>query len=227
MNDRFWAEFWLVVALLVIATGLLAHAGADQIVSAYFYRNGGWPIGDQFPWHQLYKIERSPAVILAIIGLSAAIRGWIRPHLRHLVRPGIFLVLLLALGPGLLVNSVFKEHWGRPRPREIVQFNGNRQFLQPWQPGPDGQQGRSFPSGHASVAFYMTAPFFIYRRRKPRLAGAWLGGGLLFGVLMSYARIAQGGHFLTDTLWAWGMVHLMALVLAALLLQGQESGSER
>jgi membrane-associated PAP2 superfamily phosphatase len=38
---------------------------------------------------------------------------------------------------------------------------------------------------------------------------------------MSYARIAQGGHFLSDVIWAWGMVHLTALVLSALLLSYQ------
>ena len=38
-------------------------------------------------------------------------------------------------------------------------------------------------------------------------------GGLFFGVLMSIARITQGGHFLSDNLWSWGMIHLTAMVL--------------
>lgn len=226
MSDHFWAELWLVIVLLVIATGLLAHAGADQVVASRFYIDGGWPIGKQFPWYQLYKIDRLPGVVLALGGLVLALRGFFKPELRHWIRPGLFLVLLLALGPGIVVNSIFKEHWGRPRPREVIQFNGTRQFLQPWQPGVNGK-GRSFPSGHSSAAFYLTAPFFLYRRRKPLVARAWLAGGLVFGVLMSYARIAQGGHFLTDTLWAWGMVHLVGLLLAALLLREQETGSDR
>lgn len=216
MTDRFWAELWLVIVLLVIATGLLAHTEADQIVAAKFYIDGGWPIGKQFPWYQLYKIDRLPGVLLALGGLLLALRGFFKPELRHWIRPGFFLVILLALGPGIVVNSIFKQHWGRPRPREVLQFNGDKQFLQPWQPGTSGK-GRSFPSGHSSAAFYLTAPFFLYRRCKPAVAGAWLAGGLVFGVLMSYARIAQGGHFLTDTLWAWGMVHLTAVSLYYLL----------
>jgi len=131
-------------------------------------------------------------------------------------RSGAFLILLLILGPGLLVNSVFKDHWGRPRPREIAEYGGQKQFLHPWQKGEDGK-GRSFPSGHGSAAFYMTAPYFIYRRSNNRLARLWLLGGLVFGVLMSIARITQGGHFLSDNLWAWGMVHLTALVLCYVL----------
>ena len=34
---------------------------------------------------------------------------------------------------------------------------------------------------------------------------------------MSVARISQGGHFLSDNLWAWGMVHLLAVTLYYLM----------
>jgi membrane-associated PAP2 superfamily phosphatase len=161
-------------------------------------------------------LDRIPSFFLALFGLAAGAASYFRKELKQWRRSGVFLVLLLALGPGLMVNAVFKDHWGRPRPREITQFGGKKQFLQPWQKGEDGK-GRSFPSGHASSAFYMSAPFFIYRRSNKRLALFWLTGGLIFGILMSFARITQGGHFLSDNLWAWGMVHLCAMALAALL----------
>ena len=218
MNKRLWAEWLLVAGLLLVITGLLAYSGADLDFSAQFYRNGGWPVGEQFPWKFLYRLDRIPAIGLALFALIMAVRGYYSQPMRHWVRPGIFLVLLLALGPGLLVNTLFKDHWGRPRPREVVQFGGVRQFQQPWQPGISGK-GRSFPSGHSSAAFYLCAPYFIYRSRKPLAARAWLLGGAVFGIAMSYARIAQGGHFLTDTLWSFGMVWLLALVMAAIILR--------
>jgi membrane-associated PAP2 superfamily phosphatase len=205
-----------VALFLVAATALIAWTGADLAVSAPFCMDGKWPVGYQFPWQALYRLDRTPAIALALFGLAACAASFFREDMRHWRRSGAFLVLLLALGPGLMVNAVFKDHWGRPRPREIVQFGGQKQFLHPWQKGEDGK-GRSFPSGHASAAFYMTAPFFIYRRSNKRRARLWLTGGLIFGVLMSMARITQGGHFLSDNLWAWGMVHLTALFLAALL----------
>jgi len=130
--------------------------------------------------------------------------------------PRTFFVILLALGPGLIVNSIFKEYWGRPRPRDIVQYGGKKEFLHPWQKGV-AHNGSSFPSGHSSAAFYLTAPFFVLRRRKPRAANLWLAGGLIFGIFMSIARMVQGGHFLSDNLWAWGMVHLTAVALYYLL----------
>jgi membrane-associated PAP2 superfamily phosphatase len=169
----------------------------------------------------LYRLDRIPAIALALIGLMACIISLIRVEASHWKRSGIFLVLLLALGPGLLVNALFKDHWGRPRPREVQQFGGNKQFLHPWQKGRDGN-GRSFPSGHAAAAFYMAAPYFIYRRANRRFAHVWLIGGIAFGLLMSAARITQGAHFLSDNLWAWGMVQLTAVCLYYLLGLDQE-----
>ena len=203
---------------------MIAVTGADLAVSAPYFREGHWPVGDLPFWQLLYRLDRLPSISLGVIGLVGVGLSYVRSDYYRWRRAGVFLVLLLILGPGLLVNTVFKEHWGRPRPREIVEFGGKKQFLQPWQKGIDGN-GRSFPSGHSSAAFYMAAPYLIYRRRDRRRAYAWLSGGLLFGVVMSIARITQGAHFLSDTLWAFGIVALVALVLAALLDLDETAGS--
>lgn len=224
MSGRFWVEWWLVLAALVLVTGLLGVIDADRVVSAYFYRQGGWPVGELQPWKFLYWLHWKQALLLAVIGLTGALVGCFRPSARHLLRPGLFLVLLLVLCNGLVVNGLFKAYWDRPRPREVVQFGGQHEFRQPWQPGSTGR-GRSFPSGHAAAAFYLIAPFFIYRSSKPKTACAWLIGGILFGVAMSYARISQGGHFLTDTLWSLGMVYLIGLALSELLLRRQQQAA--
>lgn len=223
MKRAAWLEASLTLIFLLIITGAIAAYDADLAVSAKFFIGGQWPVGELWPWKMLYRIDRYPALILAVSGLGLCIASFVRHTPSHWRSSGIFLALLLALGPGLLVNAVFKDHWGRPRPRDIVQFEGNKVFLQPWQMGKDGD-GRSFPSGHASAAFYMTAPYFIYRNRRKRLARIWLSGGLIFGVFMSIARTAQGGHFLSDDLWAWGMVHLCAIALAAMLKLDREPG---
>ncbi len=206
----------LPVAILIAATLLIAVTGVDLKLSKMFSLGGTWSVGYLQPWQFLYKLDRIPAFVVGLSSLGAVILGLMYQKRRHWIRPGLFLVILLALGPGLVVNAVFKEYWGRPRPREIVQFGGQKEFLHPWQTG-IAHKGRSFPSGHASAAFYLSAPFFVFRRRKPRIAAWWMTGGLIFGSLMSIARITQGGHFLTDTLWAWGMIHLLAVALYYLM----------
>jgi len=205
-------DFAIPVVILVLGTIVIGLSGVDLKLASLFCVGGKWPVGDLQPWHALYKLDRIPAFIVGLSGLGAALLGLMYQERRSWIRPGFFLVILLAIGPGLVVNSVFKEYWGRPRPREIVQFGGKKEFLHPWQKGV-AHAGRSFPSGHSSAAFYLTAPYFVYRRRNGRVARFWLIGGVSFGVLMSIARISQGGHFLSDTLWAWGMVHLIAVAL--------------
>jgi membrane-associated PAP2 superfamily phosphatase len=225
MKRRLLIETLSLLAFLVAGTGVIAMTGADLAVSAPFCREGTWPVGDLFFWRLLYRLDRIPSISLGIVGLIAFLLSFARSDFFRWRRAGAFLLLLLMLGPGLLVNTVLKDHWGRPRPREIAEFGGKKQFLQPWQKGEDGN-GRSFPSGHASAAFYMAAPYLIYRRKDRRRAYAWLAGGLLFGIVMSIARITQGAHFLSDNLWALGVVALTGLLLAALLnLDGSAEAS--
>ncbi|MDE4955228.1 PAP2 family protein, partial [Francisella tularensis subsp. holarctica] len=40
----------------------------------------------------------------------------------------LFIAVCLWIGPGLVVNYVFKDHWGRPRPVMVKQFNGEKIF---------------------------------------------------------------------------------------------------
>lgn len=212
------------IAFLVMTTIVITVTNADLRLSSLFSNGGTWTVGYMQPWQFFYKLDRFPALTVGLSGLGAVITGVMYRNRRQWLRPGLFLVLLLALGPGLTVNSIFKEYWGRPRPREVVQFGGTKKFLHPWQKG-DAHKGRSFPSGHSSAAFYLSAPSFIFRRRNPRAASIWMAGGLIFGILMSVARITQGAHFLSDTLWAWGMVHLMAVALYYLLRLDRDTDS--
>lgn len=221
MMKKTTAEAGCVLLFLAAATWLIAFTGADLAISGLFHIDGAWPVGGQFPWNFLYHLGRIPAITLAASGLVLALYGRFNPAWRAWRRYGVFLALLLALGPGLLVNSIFKDYWGRPRPRDVVELGGTKPFLHPWQPGtPHG--GRSFPSGHSSGAFFMAAPYFAYRRTQRRRALLWLAGGLVFGVFMSIARITQGGHFLSDCVWAWGMVHLTGLILSSIMRLDRE-----
>jgi len=66
----------------------------------------------------------------------------------------VYVFLAVALGPGLVVNSVFKPYWGRPRPREVTEFSGKYQY-RPFYIPEVGAQGKSFPCGHCSMLFHL------------------------------------------------------------------------
>ncbi|RNA64165.1 phosphatase PAP2 family protein [Prosthecochloris sp. ZM_2] len=76
-----------------------------------------------------------------------------------------------------------------------------------------GKRYNSFPNGHASVGFFMIFPYFLYRNRHRLVALTWLGGGMAYGTLMGVGRMAQGGHFASDTLWAAAFICLSGVML--------------
>jgi lipid A 4'-phosphatase len=210
-------DFLLALALLAGCTALFAVTGLDLALERHFYlKNVGWVVGDLAPWRFLYQYGALPAYLVAAAALVLLVAGFFWARAYPYRKTAFFFLLLLALGPGLLVNAVFKDHWGRPRPCQIQLFGGDRPFRQVWQPG-TVSDNRSFPSGHASAAFYLIAPYFVWRARARRRAMLALLGGVSYGLLMGFARMAQGGHFPSDILWALGVVYLVGLALYYLL----------
>jgi lipid A 4'-phosphatase len=114
------------------------------------------------------------------------------------------------VGPGILVNGTFKEHWGRPRPREITEFGGKENYVKVWVKG--NTKGKSFPCGHASMGFYLSIPFLFLRNRHKKWAWIFFIFGTLYGGLIGYARMVAGGHFASDVVWAAGMVWITGIV---------------
>ena len=218
---RFCRELGIPVVVLACLTYWLAAGGLDLAAERYFYYQGvgnGWPVGNLPLLRFLHDYGCWLALSMAIAGLIAGIAAiWARPLRRHW-RAAVFFPLLMIIGPGLLVNSAFKNHWGRPRPSQIVEFGGTRPYSPPWRPTAY-KQGVSFPSGHASMGFYLLSPYFLYRRRNMGLSLVWLASGLLGGAVMGVMRMAQGGHFLTDVLWSGGVVYVTGWFLAAWLLR--------
>ena len=136
-----------------------------------------------------------------------------------LQRAGLFLALLMLIGPGLIVNVGFKEFWGRPRPNQIQTFGGQFQYAEvgSWGRLPHGNS--SFPSGHAAMAFYMMAPGFLAGRRRPKLAAKLFALGAIFGLCMAASRVIQGAHFASDVIWGGAIVYFTGAILSRLILR--------
>jgi len=212
-------HLFLVVDILIGISLLILVSDADLGLSRLVVQTGNqWPGRLHEPWMLLYHLAPVPAFMIAGIALTVLAGSVFYKQWQRIRRQAVFILLLLALGPGLLVNVVLKDHLGRPRPQELIEFGGHHDFVQFWQPGTDIKNS-SFPSGHAAIAFFTMAPWFIYRRKKPALARAFLVGGLCFGCLIGFARILQGAHFISDILWAGGLVYVIGELLAWLLFR--------
>ena len=241
MKNNFFREFAVSLAFFVLLTAPFLVWDIDIALQQLLYSDGEWVFRKHALWVFLYDYGPAPAMIVSVIALLLWFISTFTGFQKQNRRVFAFIALLMVLGPGLLVNAVFKEYWGRPRPREIVEFGGQRAFVPPLVKGEfvssrkyekmlESSQGavewdilrnvyrikgkyNSFPNGHASVGFFMIFPYFIYRHRKKVLAMVWLAGGTCYGVLMGVGRMAQGGHFASDFLWSCAMVYLVGIVL--------------
>lgn len=122
----------------------------------------------------------------------------------------LFVASCLAIGPGAVTNLAFKDQWGRARPREIVEFGGAKIFTAALIPANQCRKNCSFVCGEASSIFMIFfAPGLLFWRRSALL----LGTGLLAGSAAGLIRIAQGGHFLSDVVFAGIVMALTAVAV--------------
>jgi lipid A 4'-phosphatase len=157
----------------------------------------------------LFTLLTWAAGLAAAAGIVLAI-GW-RRHLLGLALPQwLFLALVLAVGPGLIANALLKDNWARPRPTQIVEFGGNQQFKPVLDRSGQCERNCSFVGGEAASIFALGfAVAMLARRRRAELLAATIAAGSFIGLI----RIAEGGHFLSDIVFA-GV--LMGLVVALL-----------
>jgi lipid A 4'-phosphatase len=212
---RYWLPEAIVFAVLVVVT-LLVFAVTDlDIASArWFYypgQNNPWPVAHQPVWRFFYRSAPWITGSLAIAGTAALIAGLLRKEARKFRIHGLFILLCVVLGPGLIVNGILKDHWGRARPRQVIEFSGTHPYTPPLVPS--AAHGKSFPCGHCSVGYLYAAGWWLWRRRYPKIAALSLVTGLTLGTLLGFGRLAAGGHFLSDNLWsgliALGVAHLL------------------
>ena len=204
-------DILIPLAILAGLTVLFWTTDLDiRILSRFYVPGAGWTHAERQPWPFLYDYGPIPAQITQWLSVAVIIGSfWIR-RIKPYRRIAIFLVLVMIVGPGLLVNTTFKQRWGRPRPLDIQQFEGEKSFRHAWVKGPAGD-GESFPSGHASMGFFWLTPYFVFRRKNKKMAVFFLLLGLGYGLLTGLGRMIQGSHFPSDVLWAFGFVYLTAL----------------
>jgi lipid A 4'-phosphatase len=138
------------------------------------------------------------------------------PRLPLLV-PGraiILIIATLALAPGLLTNLVLKDYWGRSRPIDVAQFGGDEHFVPWWDPRGDCPKNCSFVAGEPSGAFWTLAPAALL---PPPWRALGTAAALTFGAAVGLLRMASGGHFFTDVVFAGVLTFLVIWLTHGLL----------
>lgn len=204
---RAWPLFLSGIAFSVL---FLAFPGLDLWANGQFYRAGeGFLLNGRAAFDFVHDHVGIIAWVLLLGSLFVWLPAAIVPvRLQRWRRAALFVMLVVVLGPGLLVNTVFKDHWGRARPSQVQAFGGSTQFTPAWVISNQCQKNCSFVCGDASVGFTLLALAFVSRR--PRL---WLAIGLVTGGSLGLMRMGQGGHFLSDVIFSFYAVYFTAWAL--------------
>jgi lipid A 4'-phosphatase len=198
---------YLLLTSLVLALFLLVPK-IDLLASGLFYAPGrGFFLDTWLPMKLLYhSIVWLAWTIVFVVALGTAWLFLIKRPLWRLDRKALcFLALATAVGPGLIVNIVLKDHWGRARPIQIEAFGGTRHFTPAPLPAAECATNCSFASGHAALGYSLLAFAFLLPAGTFRRRG--ITAALLFGTLVGLARVAQGRHFVSDVVYAGLIVY--------------------
>lgn len=118
---------------------------------------------------------------------------------------GFYLLIIVCLVAALATG--FKYLWSRPRPRYIfIEENPEDLFhplwiLNPFKALKDGDNFKSFPSGHTTYAslgmfVFPLLGFLFNKDKKINIILFYIG--LLWALLAALSRIVAGAHFLSD-----------------------------
>jgi lipid A 4'-phosphatase len=217
----------LCIALTIaVVVGVLfgVYAQLDVNLSGWFFdANSHKFIINGQPWEQHARDAARWLIALISVPAFVAICGKvILPRRRMLMggRAALFVVVTLALGPGLVANTLFKDHSGRSRPFDTVEFGGTDRFTAWWDPRGPCPNNCSFIAGEPSGAFWTLAPASL---APPQLRLLAYGAALAFGATVGVVRIAGGGHFFTDVVFAGVFMYFVIWPLHRLIFRGQTS----
>jgi len=198
-------EFRLVSAAFVLLAALfiafpqidLAVSGAILQEEGHWYLPGDGLIRGSAYWG-LPRLGQAMLIVLALLLALSFIKRFDKLKPRRVVIG--FLLASALLGPVLLVDYALKGHFGRARPAQVQELGGTRQFTPAFIPADQCTGNCSFVSGHVATAAFIMAFGWL---GAPATRRRWLLASLVFAGYFAGIRMTAGGHFLSDTIFAW------------------------
>lgn len=190
---------YCIILFAVIACILAIFCKIDTHIAGYFYKTGqGFYLKNN---EIVVMCFRLVPIITTLFGVFCFlyliyIKYEGKPILKSYV---LYLLMAVILGPGLTVNGLLKEHCGRARPCQILEFGGDKAFTCPMRITNECESNCSFTSGHAAMGYYFTSLSYVV---PPPYQGIIFIVGILLGSLIGVGRMIQGGHFLSDVIFS-------------------------
>jgi lipid A 4'-phosphatase len=205
------SSVYLLLLAMSVAVALVPALcpSLDIAVSAYFLQSKPPLDTSKWLWVELIN-EHTPTVFRALVLLC--LPAWLVarrvPRFHRWALPIVFTGLAVLVGPGLLVGAA-KDYTLRARPFHVTEFGGVRQFSPALVKTSQCDDNCAFVSGHAADGFFLATLMLVDRRRR----WWWLAAGVAGGLIIGFARISVGAHWLSDVLWAFPITLLGSWVV--------------
>lgn len=113
----------------------------------------------------------------------------------NLYKPQIIVLLVFLIGSLTVVQIYSKHYFGRSRPANIQEFNGELTFTPAFKVSDQCKFNCSFVSFHTSIGFL----FLVYSYSQVgRKRSVMIYSSCILIVILGLMRIIQGKHFLSD-----------------------------
>ena len=206
-------NFIVLVTIFFLSILLVFYPNLDLYISSFFFDS------DTLSWEKRTKIMIffrklfPPLIIISLLCVS--LTGLIGHILKKVffnvtLNKVFYLLISLLIGPGLIVESFLKTFSGRARPKEVIEFGGEAIFSSALVFSDQCLRNCSFVSGHAAIAFWLTAYAFIFSELYRKYIFII---GIFFGVSMGLFRIMEGAHFLSDIVFSGLIVVSINVIL--------------
>lgn len=212
-------QAWIVFSLLVILSAVFfIWPSIDLQTSHLFFTTYGFAAGpmdtmDFFLRGPIFKLAQKLVDIVFAASLIVSAILVVYAHLKRrpkLLMNSLFIFLCFVLGPGILVNAVLKNHWGRPRPYYTEGFVWHQPYVRVWEISHECDHNCSFVAGDSSTAFTLVAFAFLpWRRRGWKILCASLAS--LYFLFNGILRIIHGAHYLSDVVIGALLIYLTIL----------------
>jgi len=218
MNKQFlYNPLYIWLIFFLVSVFFIVYPETDIYVSSLFFKDGFYLKGS------LYEIffYKSVPILVSTLTIGSIVIFLYNYFTKKNIfgidkKTIIYILLVLSLAPGLIVNSLLKENWGRARPMDIVEFGSTKKFTPAFILSDQG--GNSFSSGHGAAAFSLLG-FALLARKRRKL---WISLALSYGVAVSFARIIGGGHFLSDNVTSFFIVYITTYALYGYLIKSKQ-----
>ncbi len=204
-----WISFLLSIPFFIF------FAEIDLIISSLFYEDGVFFLRNTLI-EQIFYHSIRPIITTIVLGTLAIFfyNAYFKKNVLDIgKRKVLYIFLVLALAPGLIVHAILKDTFERPRPRQVIELGGKRDFYPAYTLANEDKS--SFSSGHVAATFSLLGIALLAKRRR----NFWIKLTLIYGTGMMIARIAAGGHFFSDVVTSFFIVYITTHLLYKYLIE--------